>query len=123
MARHPRGVTLVEVTIALVVLAVGLLGLAGTAALVTRMVARGLRAAAAATFAGRRLERLRAEGCRDRMPGADQLTRGGSVVARTSWRYETVADHTHRVHLVLTYLTAPGRWRRDTVETVISCRR
>lgn len=123
---HPllrAGFTLVEVVIAIVVLTVGLLGLASTAALVTRMIARGHRAAAAATLAARHLERLRAEACRDRAPGSAQLARGGAVVARTSWRYVTAAESTHRVHLVVTYLTQPGRWRSDSLETVISCLR
>ena len=36
-----RGFTIVEIIIAIVVLTVGLLGLVSTAALVTRMIARG----------------------------------------------------------------------------------
>jgi prepilin-type N-terminal cleavage/methylation domain-containing protein len=123
MGRHGDGFTLVELMIAIVVLAFGLLGLAATAVLVTRMIARGHRAAVAATFAGQRLERLRAEGCRDRTPGSDRLVRGGSVVAETAWRYVTVGGDTHRVHLVVTHVTTGGHWRSDSIETVISCRR
>jgi prepilin-type N-terminal cleavage/methylation domain-containing protein len=123
MVRHTGGFTLVELMIAICVLAVGLLALAATAILVTRMVARGHRAAVAATFAGQRLERLRAQGCRDRRPGSDRLVVGGSVVARASWRYVTVGDDTHRVHVVVTHLAPAGHWRSDSIETVISCRR
>ena len=61
--KNQRGFTIIEIIIAIVVLTVGVLGLVTTAALVTRMIARGQRSATAASFASRRLERLRAGAC------------------------------------------------------------
>ena len=51
------GFTIIEIIIAIIVLTVGVLGMVTTAALVTRMIARGQRSAEASTFAARRLER------------------------------------------------------------------
>lgn len=123
--KSERGFTLVEVIIAIVVLTVGLLGLVTTAALVTRMIARGQRAAVAASFAAQRMEQLRAQGCipANRTAGSEQLMRGGAVVARNDWRYvtPTPGDSTHQVFLVVTYQTQQGRWRTDSMETAISC--
>ena len=49
-----RGFTIIEIIIAIIVLTVGVLGMVTTAALVTRMIARGQRSAAASAFAARR---------------------------------------------------------------------
>ena len=60
---HRRGFTVVEVMVAIVLLCVGLLGLAATGALVTRLVMEGRRATVAATLAQRHLEGLLAGDC------------------------------------------------------------
>ncbi len=49
--KNRRGFTIVEIIIAIIVLTVGVLGMVTTAALVTRMIARGQRSAAASAFA------------------------------------------------------------------------
>jgi len=57
------------------VLTVGVLGMVTTAALVTRMIARGQRSAQASAFAARRLERMRIAACvnAQRVDGSDTL--------------------------------------------------
>ena len=58
-----RAFTLLEVLAALVILGVGVLGLSGNAALVSRLVGDGARLTRAATVATARLEQLRARPC------------------------------------------------------------
>jgi prepilin-type N-terminal cleavage/methylation domain-containing protein len=58
--RNRSGFTLVEVMIAIVVLGVGVIALAGSSASVTRMIGRGKHETRAAQVASRRIETLRA---------------------------------------------------------------
>ena len=83
--KNQRGFTIIEVIIAIIVLTVGILGMVTTAALVTRMIARGQRSADASAFAGRRVERMRVAACTPalRVNGQDTLYRGSSGCA---WR-------------------------------------
>ena len=53
--RSNKGFTIIEIIIAIIVLTVGVLGMVTTAALVTRMIARGQRSAQASAFSARRL--------------------------------------------------------------------
>jgi prepilin-type N-terminal cleavage/methylation domain-containing protein len=69
------GFTLVEVLIALVVLGTGILGLATSAALVSRLVGNGSRMTVAATVATARLEQLRSLPCAGVAAGS-AVTRG-----------------------------------------------
>jgi prepilin-type N-terminal cleavage/methylation domain-containing protein len=121
--KNRRGFTIIEVLIAVVVLSIGLLGLVTTAALVTRMIARGQRSAVAATFAARRMERLRPAACIDaqRVPGSDTLYRGSTWVAYNTWTFATVGTKTYRLRVVTTYKTVKNRTRADTMETMIPC--
>jgi type IV pilus assembly protein PilV len=54
-----QGFTLIEVLVAVTVLGVGILGLVGSSALVTRMIGRGRHTTNAAQIAQERLDRLR----------------------------------------------------------------
>lgn len=121
--KNHRGFTIIEVLIAVVVLSIGLLGLVTTAALVTRMIARGQRSAVAATFAARRMERLRPAACIDaqRVPGSDTLYRGSTWVAYNNWTFTTAGTKTYRLRVVTTYKTTKNRTRADTLETMIPC--
>lgn len=121
--KQQRGFTIIEVIIAIVVLAVGLLGLVTTAALVTRMIGRGQRSAVAATFAAQQVEQLRAGGCLARNDGSAALNRGSTVVAQTSWTWTKVGANTYRLSLVTRYPTVQNRTRTDTTETTLSCLR
>jgi hypothetical protein len=70
-----EGFTVLEVLVALVLLGTGILGLAGSAALVSRLIGDGSRITVAATVATARFEQLRALPCGSVAPGT-ALTRG-----------------------------------------------
>ena len=121
--KNERGFTIIEIIIAIIVLTVGLLGLVTTAALVTRMIARGQRSAMAATFAAQRMERLRPAACIDvqRVGGADTLYRGSTWVAFSNWVFVDEGNSYYRVRVVTTYKTDQNRVRVDTLEAGIPC--
>ena len=121
--KSKRGFTIIEVIIAIIVLTVGVLGLVTTAALVTRMIARGQRSAVASAFASRRLERQRIAGCiaAQRVNGADTLYRGSTWVATNTWAYTDAGNQNYRLKIVTTYKTVKNNVRRDSTETTIPC--
>lgn len=118
-----RGFTIIEVIIAIIVLTVGVLGLVTTAALVTRMIARGQRSAVATSFASRRLERQRIAACiaAQRVNGQDTLYRGSNWVAVNTWTYTDAGNQNYRLKIVTTYKTIKNRVRSDSTETTIPC--
>ena len=120
MPNHPRGFTLLEVIVALVVLEVGLLGLLATLATVTRLIGRGERASAAAAFAGERLERLRASACTSQIGGSEVRYRGRTPIDSIAWRFVD-AGNDWGVVLRTSYLTETNRWCTDSLETQVSC--
>ena len=61
--RSESGITLIEILVSLVVLSVGLLGVAATAIAVTRLTSGGTRRTLAAAAASSRLEGLRGVAC------------------------------------------------------------
>ena len=61
--RPRRGFTLVELLVAIIVLSIGLLGLASTSAVVTRQIGGGAQMTLAATTAQARFELLRSQNC------------------------------------------------------------
>jgi prepilin-type N-terminal cleavage/methylation domain-containing protein len=65
LPRHPRraGFTLVEMTIAMMIMVIGVLSLVGTSSSVARMIGGARRSTLAATLAQSRLERLRSLDC------------------------------------------------------------
>lgn len=74
-ARRRAGFTLVELIVAIMVFAIGMLGLAATAASVTRLMGGAKRQTIAANVAQSRLERLRSSPCATLAGGVD-TTRG-----------------------------------------------
>jgi prepilin-type N-terminal cleavage/methylation domain-containing protein len=125
-----RGFTIIEVLIAMIVLTVGVLALVSTAALVTRMIARGQRSADASAFMARRVERLRAVAsgqlagaCAAPLPGADTLYRGTNWVAINTWTVTPVVGQTQNFRIVVRslYKTTKNKTRRDSMETTFSC--
>ena len=121
--RSEAGFTIIEVIIAIMVLTVGLLGLVTTAALVTRMIARGQRSAVASTFAAQRMERLRIAACipAQRVSGGENLYRGSTAVATNTWRFTLVAGTTWKIDLTTTYKTYQNRFRTERMENTVIC--
>ena len=119
--QNSQGFTIIEIIIAIIVLTVGVLGLVTTAALVTRMIARGQRSAVATAFGARRLEQLRAVACTARNNGADTLYRGSTWVAINNWTFTDAGNQNYRLKIVTTSKTIKNRVRRDSTETTIPC--
>ena len=126
---NEQGFTVTEVVIAVIVLSVGLLALASTGALTTRMIGRGQRSALAATFATQRLERLRPAACipAQRVDGSEILYRGSTATATNTWRFTVVtsaappAGSWVQIRLTTTYVTSQGKTRAEVSETAVSC--
>lgn len=118
-----KGFTIIEVIIAIVVLTVGLLGLVTTAALVTRMIARGQRSSTASAFAQRRLERLRPAACiaAQRVGGTDTLYRGSQWVAINRWAFTDVGNNNYQLKIHTLSKTIKNQVRTDSTETTIPC--
>ena len=123
MTRGRDGFTLIEMMIAMVILSIGLLGLASTMALATRMIGRGQRSTAASTFAAQRIERSRMAACipAQRSSGSETLTRGGTWVAVNNWAFTDAGNSTYRVRVVTTSKTIKNQVRTDTLETAVTC--
>ncbi len=101
-----RGFTIVEVLVAVMVLAVGILGLVTTAGLVTRMIAQGQRYTRASTLASERFEILRAQRCP--AVGTGTETRGAYTIA---WSVADTAGG--RARVIRVSVTSPtGRGTR-----------
>jgi len=121
--KNRQGFTIIEIIIAIIVLTVGVLGLVTTAALVTRMIARGQRSATASAFAARRLERMRVAACinAQRVGGTDTLYRGSNWVSANTWTFTDAGNLNYRLKIVSVYKTEKDQTRRDSTETTISC--
>jgi len=119
--KNRQGFTIIEIIIAIIVLTVGVLGMVTTAALVTRMIARGQRSAEASAFAARRLERERVAACAAQNNGTETLRRGSTVVATNVWTYTNLGNLNYRLKIVSTYRTTQDKSRSDSTETTISC--
>ena len=117
------GVTLAEVLVAVVVLSVGLLALAGSTALAGRMVSLGQQATRVALAAASRVERLRqvafstAPGCSASEWRSDSA--GGSGLSE-SWEILDPAGPVRRVMIVLRS-RRPSGTSSDTVLTAVQC--
>jgi Tfp pilus assembly protein PilV len=111
-----RGFTIVETTVSVMVLAVGLLGLVSVAALASRLVSEGQRSTEIAALANERIEILRAQGCPAVAGGSE--ARGALAL---TWRVEEEAGG--RARRLTVWVTSPGarRPRTDTVTTVQVC--
>lgn len=121
--RTRQGFTIVEVVVAMIVVSVGIVGMLGTAALVTRMLARGRWVAGASTVAFSRMERLRPAACitTQRVNGADTTYTVGNASVVNRWTFADVGNSSYRIRLVTSYMTGPGRTRTDTLEATVVC--
>jgi prepilin-type N-terminal cleavage/methylation domain-containing protein len=117
------GFTLAEVVVAVVVLSVGLLALAGSTAMAGRMVGLGRQATRVGIAAAARVERLRqaalatAPACSG--PDWRSDSAGGSGLSE-SWSVLDVAGPVRRVMVVLRSQRPSGA-RSDTILTAMLC--
>jgi len=109
-----RGFTLVEIVVAALVLTVGVLALAGTAAAVSRMVGWGQRLGGSAVVAQARLEELRSRGCASLGGGRDSVGH-----YRLQWSVTTTGP-LRTVALTVGYPNGRGE-RSDRFEAVAWC--
>ncbi|MEP6571640.1 MAG: type II secretion system protein [Gemmatimonadota bacterium] len=115
-----RGFTLVETLIAIVVLGLGVLPLAGVAMLSTRLLIQGRSATLAATIATSRIEDLRRAA--GRVPACAAVASGsaahsGGIVE--DWSVSG-GGSLRTVWLVVSY-PVPGRARSDSTVTQVRC--
>jgi prepilin-type N-terminal cleavage/methylation domain-containing protein len=120
---NQHGVSIPEVLVAIVILTVGLLGLAASGLHISALLARGSRTDAATTFSVRRLELLRAAACRGTPPadGTEELRRGAALLATSTWTSRVTGDGQLAIRVVTRYVVAARRTRSDTLETVVVC--
>jgi prepilin-type N-terminal cleavage/methylation domain-containing protein len=110
--RDQRGFTLIEVMIAVVVLAIGVTALVGSSAVVTRMIGQGKISTQAVQAVSQRLEQLRAAA----FSTTPNCTANGIV---TTWTI-TANGELRTIRMIVTYPTAAGG-DADTVSTIIRC--
>lgn len=113
--RTQRGFTIIEIMIAIVILSVGVIGLATTAGLVTRMIAQGQRYSEAAALANRRFEILRSQTCAS-------LASGTATSGRLTetWTISTVGTNGRRFSVKVTSPTGKG-FRTDSFSSTRFC--
>jgi type IV pilus modification protein PilV len=113
-AKSRAGFTLVELIVAMMVFAIGVLGLAATAASVTRLMGGASRQTIAANIAQSRLEKLRASPCGTLANGADTVR--GVVSA---WTVQTVTRGVNITETVI--FPTQGGNRTRTYKTTLPC--
>jgi prepilin-type N-terminal cleavage/methylation domain-containing protein len=115
------GFTIIEVLIAIVVLAIGIIALVGSSASSTRMIGRGRSATRAVQAATERMEILRADAYRT-TPDCTALANGSDSASTgvvTTWTITGAG--TLRVVQVISSYRVPGRRKADTLTTQIRC--
>lgn len=124
MKRSTAGFTIVEVLMAVVVLGIGVVAMAGSSALVTRMIGRGQRATRAGEVAAQRLDSLRLIAYQT-TPHCTSVISGGPVTSplgvKQSWVVSTPNAKSRKVALTLTYKNVLGKTSTDVVTTIIGC--
>jgi prepilin-type N-terminal cleavage/methylation domain-containing protein len=123
MKRASAGFTLVEVLVAVVVLGIGIIAMAGTSGMVTRMIGRGKMATRAGQAATRKVEELRlAAYSTSPHCTAGAFASGGPVVANrvtTSWVVGT--PNPGSVKVTVSFRTTRGGTHTDVLNTLIEC--
>ncbi len=118
MVSGERGFTLVELTIAMTLFTIGVLGMLGVTAGITRLLSMGDRIATASFYAQERLETVRNTPCAAMTAGSE--TRGG--IYDIAWRSAPMfAGKSRRVEVLVAYPSRLGVTRVDTLGTSISC--
>ena len=110
------GFTIVELIVAIIILTIGVLGLAGSAAVVTRQLGTGNQLTIAAAVAQTRFETLAAQDCANAV-GGPVITRG----ITENWAV-TGSGQTRVIRDSLSYIVAKRGARFVIHESVIQCR-
>jgi prepilin-type N-terminal cleavage/methylation domain-containing protein len=116
-----QGFTVIEVLVAVVVLAVGIVALVGSSASSTRMIGRGRTSTRAVQAATQRMEILRATAYRT-TPDCTALANGSDSASTgvvTTWTI--TGTGTPRTVRVISRYRVPGRVKADTITTQIRC--
>ena len=121
MKQARSGFTLIEVLVAVTILAVGVVAMAGSSAAVTRMIGRGKIETRAAQLATRQAEALRLLAY-STSPRCTALANGGPATAdRVTLSWTVVANGTRRtVTVSAAYGTTRGT-RTQVLTTYIEC--
>ncbi len=118
MVSGERGFTLIELTVAVTIFTVGVLGMLKVTAGITRMLGMSRRVATASFFAQERLETLRATSCAALASGME--TRAG--IYDVQWGVEQIlGGNARRVQILITFPSRPDAIRVDTLGTSMSC--
>ena len=109
-----RGFSLVEVMVAIVILATGILALAATSASVTRLISQGGSLGASAVAAEGQFELLRATPC-------GSLANGSTTAGKYTLAWTIASSNLLRTATVTVQYSTGRGTRTDTYTTTISC--
>ena len=122
MKSQSTGFTLTEVLVAIVILTIGIIALAGSSSSVTRMIGRGKAETRAAQAASRRMEILRLAAAAPPRCTDGGFRSGGPAISggmTESWEVPDTGT-VRQVRVRVTYLTTRGP-RTAALETRIRC--
>jgi prepilin-type N-terminal cleavage/methylation domain-containing protein len=123
--RTTAGFTLVEVLVAVVVLAIGIIAMAGTSGMVTRMIGRGKMATRTGQVATQKMEQLRlaAYSTSPRCTAGLFASGGPEVTAQGVTRSWVVpaSGKVRTVTVTVSFKTPPGGTHTDVLNTLIEC--
>ena len=117
MTQNRSGFTIIEVIIAITMLAIGLLAMLGATAATIRVLGEGDRMVTAAYQATRQLEQLEAVGC-------DAATGGSDTQQNVDLTWTVAGSATSRsraIMLTASYQMGKGRVKVDTFEKALQC--
>lgn len=114
-ARDRAGFTLVELIVAMLMLTIGLLGLAGVGAVVLKQMKGGTYQTIAASIAQSRFEQLEGDPCASIVSGS-ATSRGMTE----KWTVTTLGPRAKTVHDTVTFAGSSGT-KKVGIHTVVSC--
>jgi prepilin-type N-terminal cleavage/methylation domain-containing protein len=122
VSRSEEGFTIIEVLVAVMILGVGVMALAGSSAVVTRMIGRGKSSGRSAQVALSRFETLRqaARSTATRCTAVNFVS-GSQTTAGLSERWIVGATGDPRPVKVIVTVPRSGGAHPDTFDTRISC--
>lgn len=118
-ARQRRGVTLIELIVAVTILIVGLLSIVGISASITRSLGQARQESLAAMAAQSRFERLAGTACADLAVGTVQQASSRNVTER--YVVIDAGNNTRELHDTVTWKTYRTQ-RKVAFKTLIPCR-